>query len=189
MIVRTLCERSFAVNAAAQKNCHLANVRRGTNSPIHLRTSTATPTRDQRAGSRNSGVLGNGYPNLPVRLGYTAFAPMPWWAALGLSFKFKFLRIFPRTELRRHHFVYFGRWTMLPWLRGTGKWQDRYVLIETNYNGSFSEYLDTLSVDTDNRPTEPNLHACNSPGAEHVCLRRARPLHGRSWKNSLQLYT
>jgi Dyp-type peroxidase family len=78
---------------------------------------------------------------------FTAFAPMPWWAALGLSFKFKFLRIFPRTELRRHHFVYFGRWTMLPWLPGTGKWQDRYLLIETNYNGSFSEYLDTLSVD------------------------------------------
>ena len=77
---------------------------------------------------------------------FTAFAPMPWWAVPMLKFKLGIVKLLPTTDLRRHHFVYFGRWTLLPRVPGTGKRGDRYVLIETNFNGSFSDYLDTLSV-------------------------------------------
>lgn len=77
---------------------------------------------------------------------FTAFAPMSVLKAWWLKWKFIALKIAPRTELRRHHFVYFGRWTV-PRLPGTKMWGDRHVLIETNFNGSFAEYLDTLSID------------------------------------------
>ena len=78
---------------------------------------------------------------------FTAFAPMPWLAVLLLKLKLTVVKITPTTDLRKHHFVYFGRWTLLPRMRGTGRRGERYVLIETNYNGSFAEYLDTLSGD------------------------------------------
>jgi hypothetical protein len=78
---------------------------------------------------------------------FTAFAPMPWWAVLLLRFKLAVVKIRPTTDLRKHHFVYFGRWTILPRIHGTGKRGERYVLIETNYNGTFAEYLDTLALD------------------------------------------
>jgi Dyp-type peroxidase family len=76
---------------------------------------------------------------------FTAFAPMPWWAVWVLWAKLLYVKLLPTTSLRQQHFVYFGRWTILPRLPGTGKKGDRYVLIETNYNGSFAEYLDTLA--------------------------------------------
>jgi hypothetical protein len=77
---------------------------------------------------------------------FTAFAPMPWWAVLLLHVKLTWVKLLPNTALRAHHFVYFGRWTLLPRLPGTGRKGDRYVLIETNFNGSFAEYLDTLAA-------------------------------------------
>jgi hypothetical protein len=77
---------------------------------------------------------------------FTAFAPMPWWAVLLLRLNLTGVKILPNTALRKHHFVYFGRWTLLPRLPGTGRKGDRYVLIETNFNGSFAEYLDTLAA-------------------------------------------
>ena len=77
---------------------------------------------------------------------FTALAPMPWWAVLLLHLKLTWVKLLPNTELRKHHFVYFGRWTLLRRLPGTGRRGDRYVLIETNFNGSFAEYLDTLAA-------------------------------------------
>jgi hypothetical protein len=78
---------------------------------------------------------------------FTALAPMPWWAVLLLKFKLTLVKCRPSTDLRKHHFVYFGRWTLLPRIGGTAKRGERYILIETNFNGSFAEYLDTLAVD------------------------------------------
>jgi hypothetical protein len=77
---------------------------------------------------------------------FTAFAPMSWFAVLLLRLNLTGVKILPNTALRKHHFVYFGRWTLLPPLSGTGRKGDRYVLIETNFNGSFAEYLDTLAA-------------------------------------------
>jgi Dyp-type peroxidase family len=77
----------------------------------------------------------------------TAFAPMPWWQAVLLKLKLTLLKVWPNLALPRHHFVYFGRWTILRRPPGTGKRGDCYVLIETNYNGSFAEYIDTIATD------------------------------------------
>jgi hypothetical protein len=80
----------------------------------------------------------------------TALTPMPWWEVLYLKVKFTKTKVWPNPEirnLREHEFVHFGRWTFVRPPRGTGKLGDRYVLIETNYNGSFAEYLDTIATD------------------------------------------
>jgi hypothetical protein len=80
----------------------------------------------------------------------TALTPMPWWQVLFLKAKFTKTKVWPNPEihdLRKHEFVHFGRWTFVRPPRGTGKLGDRYVLIETNYNGSFAEYLDTIATD------------------------------------------
>jgi hypothetical protein len=80
----------------------------------------------------------------------TALTPMPWFEVLGLRFKFTLTKVFPNPaigDLRKHKFVHFGRWTFVRPPRGTGNLGDRYVLIETNYNGSFAEYLDIIATD------------------------------------------
>lgn len=80
----------------------------------------------------------------------TVLTPMPWYRAAWLSLAFAKTKLLPSDEVRgltELAFVHFARWTFwrAPPEARLGR-LDRYLLFESNFNGSFAEYLDAFAT-------------------------------------------
>jgi hypothetical protein len=80
----------------------------------------------------------------------TALTPLPFRHALILRLAFAKTKLLPGSEvtgLAELAFVHFARWTFLPLPREARRRRgDRCLLFESNFNGSFAEYLDAFAT-------------------------------------------
>lgn len=80
----------------------------------------------------------------------TTMSPVKWWGRFFLPIAFWVARHFP-SQLERLHtlsFIHYARWALVkrfPTVDGAEKPRYGYLLFESNFNGSWDEYIDAFS--------------------------------------------
>jgi len=77
----------------------------------------------------------------------TVFSAVRWWGRFFLPILFVVVRRIPPTtrRLRRLSFIHFARWALISTLPHHGKLHHPWLYFESNFNGSWEEYIDAFS--------------------------------------------